>query len=61
MKNFHLQIDVPNKEGKTRAHGIKEALMMMFATSKFIKLHPINETEVVVLGMRKGGSVSDRK
>jgi hypothetical protein len=42
VRFIHMQIDSP-KTGKTRAQKVKEALMIIFATSKHIKLHPKEE------------------
>ena len=39
VRFIHMQISAP-MNGKTRARKVKEALMIIFATSKHIKLHP---------------------
>ena len=40
VKYIHMQISTPKLGNKTRASKVKEALMIIFATSKYIKLHP---------------------
>jgi hypothetical protein len=40
VKYIHMQISTPKTGNKTRASKVKEALMIIFATSKYIKLHP---------------------
>jgi hypothetical protein len=40
VRFIHMQISTPMTGNKTRAQKVKEALMIIFATSKFIKLHP---------------------
>jgi hypothetical protein len=40
VRYIHMQIDSPKIGNKTRAQKVKEALMIVFATSKHIKLHP---------------------
>jgi hypothetical protein len=40
VRYLHLQISTPKVNNKTRASKVKEALMIIFATSKHIKLHP---------------------
>jgi hypothetical protein len=43
VKYVHMQISTPKIGNKTRACKVKEALMIIFATSKHIKLHPKEE------------------
>jgi hypothetical protein len=40
VRFIHMQINTPRTGNKTRASKVKEALMIIFATSKHIKLHP---------------------
>ena len=40
VRFIHMQISTPKLGNKTRASKVKEALMIIFATSKHIKLHP---------------------
>ena len=40
VRYIHMQINTPKIGNKTRASKVKEALMIIFATSKHIKLHP---------------------
>ena len=40
IRFIHMQISTPKNGNKTRAQKVKEALMIIFATSKYIKLHP---------------------
>jgi hypothetical protein len=40
VRFIHMQISTPMTGNKTRAQKVKEALMIIFATSKYIKLHP---------------------
>ena len=40
VRYVHMQISTPKTGNKTRASKVKEALMIIFATSKHIKLHP---------------------
>ena len=40
LRMIHLQIDTPKLNGKTRAQRVKEALMLLFTTSKHLRLHP---------------------
>ena len=40
VRFIHMQISTPKNGNKTRACKVKEALMIIFATSKHIKLHP---------------------
>ena len=40
VRYIHMQISTPKNGNKTRANKVKEALMIIFATSKHIKLHP---------------------
>ena len=40
IRYIHMQISTPKNGNKTRANKVKEALMIIFATSKYIKLHP---------------------
>ena len=40
VRFIHMQISTPKTGNKTRASKVKEALMIIFATSKHIKLHP---------------------
>ena len=40
VRYIHMQISTPMSGNKTRASKVKEALMIIFATSKYIKLHP---------------------
>jgi hypothetical protein len=40
VRFIHMQISTPMTKNKTRAQKVKEALMIIFATSKHIKLHP---------------------
>ena len=40
VRYIHMQISTPKLGNKTRASKVKEALMIIFATSKHIKLHP---------------------
>ena len=40
VRFIHMQISTPKIGNKTRANKVKEALMIIFATSKYIKLHP---------------------
>ena len=40
VRYIHMQISTPKVGNKTRASKVKEALMIIFATSKHIKLHP---------------------
>ena len=40
VRFIHMQISTPMSGNKTRASKVKEALMIIFATSKYIKLHP---------------------
>jgi hypothetical protein len=40
VRFIHMQISTPKSGNKTRAQKVKEALMIIFATSKYIKLHP---------------------
>ena len=37
VKFIHMQISTPKIGNKTRANKVKEALMIIFATSKYIK------------------------
>ena len=43
VRYIHIQISTPKTGNKTRASKVKEALMIIFATSKHIKLHPKEE------------------
>ena len=43
VRYIHMQISTPKLGNKTRASKVKEALMIIFATSKHIKLHPKEE------------------
>ena len=43
VRYIHMQISTPKTGNKTRASKVKEALMIIFATSKHIKLHPKEE------------------
>ena len=43
VRYIHMQISTPMNSNKTRAQKVKEALMIIFATSKHIKLHPKEE------------------
>jgi hypothetical protein len=43
VRFIHMQISTPKNANKTRAQKVKEALMIIFATSKYIKLHPKEE------------------
>ena len=43
VRFIHMQISTPKIGNKTRANKVKEALMIIFATSKYIKLHPKEE------------------
>ena len=43
VRYIHMQISTPMNGNKTRAQKVKEALMIIFATSKHIKLHPKEE------------------
>lgn len=43
VRFIHMQINTPKTGNKTRASKMKEALMIIFATSKYIKLHPKEE------------------
>jgi hypothetical protein len=45
VKFIHMQISTPKLGNKTRACKVKEALMIIFATSKYIKLYPKKEGE----------------
>lgn len=45
VRFIHMQISTPKVGSKTRASKMKEALMIIFATSKYIKLHPKVEGE----------------
>ena len=49
VKYIHMQISTPKTGNKTRASKVKEALMIIFATSKHIKLHPkeVGEGEII--------------
>ena len=40
VRFIHMQISTPKTGNKTRASKVKEALMIIFAASKHIKLHP---------------------
>ena len=40
VRFIHMQISTPKTGNKTRASKVKEALMIVFGTSKHIKLHP---------------------
>ena len=40
VRYIHMQISTPKTGNKTRASKVKEALMIIFATSNHIKLHP---------------------
>ena len=40
VRYIHMQISTPKIGNKTRASKVKEALMIIFATSNYIKLHP---------------------
>ena len=40
VRYIHMQISTPKIGNKTRASKVKEALMIVFGTSKHIKLHP---------------------
>ena len=39
VRYIHMQISTPKIGNKTRASKVKEALMIIFATSNYIKLH----------------------
>ena len=43
VRYIHMQISTPKTGNKTGASKVKEALMIIFATSKHIKLHPKEE------------------
>ena len=43
IRYIHMQISMPKMGNKTRVSKVKEALMIIFATSKHIKLHPKEE------------------
>ena len=45
VRFIHMQISTPKTGNKTRASKVKEALMIIFATSKYIKLHPKEKGE----------------
>ena len=45
LRKIHLQIDIPKHGNKTRAQCVKEALMLVFTTSRHISLVPIKDGE----------------
>ena len=49
VRYIHMQISTPKSGNKTRASKVKEALMIIFATSKNIKLHPKKPGEGEIL------------
>ena len=49
VRFIHMQISTPKTGNKTRANKVKEALMIIFATSKHIKLHPKEEGKGEIL------------
>ena len=49
VRFIHMQISTPKAGNKTRANKVKEALMIIFATSKHIKLHPKEEGKGEIL------------
>ena len=49
VRFIHMQISTPKTGNKTRASKVKEALMIIFATSKHIKLHPKEEGKGEIL------------